>query len=372
MRRRAPQFRPQEGHAMGTALTSVAALALLLSARSEAPTGTLVVLNKSEATAALVDPKSGEVRRTLPTGVGPHEAAVSPDGRLAVVADYGQQVPGSTLTVIDLERAEVARTISLGEHRRPHGVQFEADGRHVIATVEDNRAIVRVDVVEGKVVKAFPTEAQVSHMVALAPDGQRAFVANIGSGSATAINLPQGQILAQIETGAGAEGIAVAPSGAEVWVTNRAADTLSVIDAEWLEVKATLPCGQFPIRVQITPDGKHALVSNANSGDVAVFDVAQRKELRRIPMELEAVAGEGERLFGDAFGKSPVPVGILIEPGGKRAYVANTNADLVTVLDLEQWKVTGRIAPGREPDGMAWSALPPPRPAGSTEASDKR
>lgn len=351
--------------------------ALFLAALPATPvnqSGTLVVLNKSEATAALVDSASGEVRRTLPTGVGPHEAAVSPDGRLAVVADYGQQVPGSTLTVIDLERTAVARTIALGEYRRPHGVQFEADGRHVIATVEDNRAIVRVDIVAGKVVKAFPTEAQVSHMVVLTPDGRRAFVANIGSGSVTAIDLAEGTILAQIPTGAGAEGIAVRPDGAEVWVTNRAADTLSVIDAAWLEMEATLPCGQFPIRVQITPDGKHALVSNATSGDVAVFDVAERKELRRIPMEISAVEVEGkdERLFGDAFGKSPVPVGILIEPGGKRAFIANTNADLVTVLDLEQWRVVGRIAPGREPDGMAWSALPAPAAQGKAADSATR
>jgi YVTN family beta-propeller protein len=359
---------------LALALLALAASPQEVSAPLRAAGGTLVVLNKSEATAALVDPTSGEVRRTLPTGVGPHEAAVSPDGRTAVVCDYGQQEPGGTLTVIDLVRTEVARTISLGEHRRPHGIEYQADGRHVVVTVEQSRAIVRVDVVEGAVTDVFPTEAQVSHMVALAPDGARAFVANIGSGSVTVIDLAEGGILAQIATGAGAEGIAITPDGAEVWVTNRAVDTLSVIDAEWLEVTATIPCGEFPIRVKVTPDGEHVLVSNANSGDVAVFDVEARKEVARIPMELTAVeTGEG-RLFGDRFGTSPVPVGILIEPGGTRAYVANTNADLVTVLDLEAWKVTGRIAPGREPDGMAWSPLPPPaaEPTGTTDDDEQR
>ena len=70
----------------------VAAFALPASAR------TLVVLNKAEATASLIDLASGEVRATLPTGVGPHEVAISPDGKLALVADYGQQTPGSSLT----------------------------------------------------------------------------------------------------------------------------------------------------------------------------------------------------------------------------------------------------------------------------------
>jgi hypothetical protein len=86
-----------------------------------AAAGTLIVANKAEATVSLIDVDSGEVRATLPTGTGPHEVAVSPDGRLAVVADYGGGgAPGSTLTLIDVPGALVVRTIDLGEYRRPH------------------------------------------------------------------------------------------------------------------------------------------------------------------------------------------------------------------------------------------------------------
>ena len=346
------------------------ALPLLL-ALLATPEGTLIVLDKSDATASIHSDAGGPARLKLPVGQGPHEVAVSPDGRTAVVCDYGEQQGGSTLTVLDLSTWKVARTIDLGEYRRPHGIVYQSDGRHVVVTCEANQALIRVDALAGKLVKAFPTEAQASHMVALAPDGARAFVANIGSGSVTAIDLVEGRILAQIETGAGAEGIAITPDGREVWVGNRAADTVSVIDTEWLEVRATLPCATFPIRVEITPDGKRALVSNANSGDVAVFDVAERKELARIPMQLAAVEGSEERLFGDQFGASPVPVGIEIARDGKRAWVANTNADLVTVLDLDTLAVVGRIPTGRQPDGMAWSPLPPP-PAPEPDAPAKQ
>jgi YVTN family beta-propeller protein len=342
-------------------------LALLLPSE-----GTLIVLDKSDATASIHSDAGGPARLKLPVGQGPHEVAVSPDGKTAVVCDYGEQQGGSTLTVLDLTSWKVARTIDLGEYRRPHGIVYQADGRHVVVTAEANQALIRVDVLEAKVVRAFPTQAQASHMVATTPDGARAFVSNIGSGSVTAIDLVEGTILAQIETGAGAEGIAVTPDGREVWVGNRAADTLSVIDTEWLEVRATLPCATFPIRVEITPDGKRALVSNANSGDVAVYDVAARKELARIPMKLEAVEGSDERLFGAQFGASPVPVGIEIAADGKRAWVANTNADLVTVLDLEKLAVVGRIPTGRQPDGMAWSPLaPPPAPPADTPSDGR-
>src|SRR5215208_777490 len=81
--------------------------------------GVLVVLNKRAATASLLDAASGAAVATLPTGVGPHEVAISPDGRLAVVADYEGPAGaggGSTLTVLDLRARAVARTIPLGEY----------------------------------------------------------------------------------------------------------------------------------------------------------------------------------------------------------------------------------------------------------------
>jgi hypothetical protein len=60
--------------------------------------------------------------------------------------------------------------------------------------------------------------------------------------------------------------------------------------------------------------------------------------------------------MGD-FGSSSVPIGILVEPGGRRAYVAHANADQITVLDLAAWKPVSTLTAGKEPDGMAWSPL---------------
>ena len=50
-----------------------------------ASAATLVVLNKSEHTASLIDPDSGKMLAKLPVGRGPHEVIVSPDGRAAYV-----------------------------------------------------------------------------------------------------------------------------------------------------------------------------------------------------------------------------------------------------------------------------------------------
>jgi YVTN family beta-propeller protein len=319
--------------------------------------GTLVVLNKSGASASLIDDETGKVVATVETGEFPHEVAISPDGRLAVGCNYGnREAPGSSLTVIDIPSAKFVKTIDLGEYQRPHGIQWLSDGKHVAVTAEANKALLTVDVEAGKVVHGVETGQETSHMVVVTPDGKRAFVANIRSGSVTAIDLVEGIRLKNIPTGEGAEGIDVTPDGSEVWVTNRAADTVSIIDAASLEIVDTLESKVFPIRAKVTPDGKYVLISNARSGDIAVFDTANRKEVRRISFEAEAKSTEG-RLFGDQFGKSSVPIGIVIRPDGKRAYVAHANADTVSVIDLETWKVVGALTAGKEPDGMAYSKL---------------
>ncbi len=313
---------------------------------------TLVVANKSDDTIDLVDLASGASRATLPTGHAPHEVAVSADGKTAVVSNYGdRERPGSSLTVIDLERAAVARTVELGEHTRPHGLAWLPGGRLAVTT-EGSAHLLVVDPHAGVVEAEIATAQEISHMVAVTPDGGRAFVANIGSGTVTAIDLAAGAKLADIATGEGAEGVAVTPDGREVWVGNRGADTLTVIDAETLEIEAQVPCPGFPIRVAITPDGARALVSAARSGEVVVFDVAERRELARSQLDLSTVPTAAERLFGDRFGDSPVPVGLVIAPDGETAWVAATQADVVVTVRTEDLEVTGLIRTGEEPDGM--------------------
>ncbi len=323
---------------------------------AQAAQGTLVVLNKADASASIFDAATGREIANLPTGVGPHEAAVSPDGTTAVVADYGEQTPGNTLTVIDLVKREVTRTIDLGSHVRPHGIEYFDDGARVAVTSEQQRALVVVDVARGEIVAEMEHDQNAGHMVVMSPDESRAYISNIASGTIVAFDLATGENLGTVFTGAGAEGIDISPDGSELWVTNRSADTVSVIDARTLEVLKTLPCGRFPIRAKFTPDGRRVLVSCATSGDVAVFDARAKRELARVPMTARAADDQEGRMFTMG---GPVPIGILIPPKGDVAFIANTNADMVTVIDLEALEIRTRFETRKSPDGMAWSPMAP-------------
>jgi YVTN family beta-propeller protein len=295
----------------------------------------LVVVNKSASTLSIVDPATRAELAVVPTGFGPHEVAVSGDGRFAYVSDYGTgPQPGNTVTVIDIAEERSLGTIGLGSHTRPHGITVASDGS-VWVTTEGSQHLLQLDPVEREVLQAIRTNQDVTHMVALAEAAGRVYTANIGSGNATAADAARGEVLDHITTGAGAEGIDVSPDGRRVYVSNRSAGTLSEIDVATNAVTRTLQVGDFPIRVKVRPDGREVLVSNARGNEVVAVDIESWTVARRLSV-------------------GAVPVGILITPDNRTAYVANTRDDKISVIDLDAWALDGEIVAGDEPDGMAW------------------
>ena len=324
---------------------------LLLPGLGRASDGFLLIANKSDDTVDLVDLSSGKPVKRLETGKAPHEVAVSRDNRLAVVANYGQ-ANGNTLTLVDLGSREISQTISTAGHRGPHGVVWYQDG--FLVTAEAGRELLQFDA-RGNLEQVIKTGQSVSHMVAVTPAGQRAFVANIGSGSVTAIDLVLGEKLGDIRTGRGAEGIAVSPDGAEVWVTNRDAVTVSVIEVASLRKVADIKVTSFPIRAEVTPDGTWVLVSAAGSGEVVLIDRKGRQIVRRAGLDLSTSTDRSGRLFANRFSQSPVPIGIEIDPDGSRFWVAATRSDVVVEMSLPDLTVQRVIQAGRQPDGMAFA-----------------
>ena len=316
----------------------VLASAQLTSSASGSDHGSLLVLNKSESTLAIIDPATLKVLARVPTGEAPHELTTSADGRFAFVCNYGTaERPGNTISVIDIASRKEVKRVDLGALLRPHGIA-ESGGK-IYFTIEGSRAVARYDPVAARVDWTMGTGQAGTHMVVVASTSGKIYTANRDSDTVSAFDPAKGQSawkITQIPVGKGPEGIGLSPDEREVWVAHRGDGGLSIIDTASDQVRETLKVGRAPIRVKFTPDGRRVLVSDSQGNEVVVFEAATRKELKRIAV-------------------GAIPAGILMQPDGRRAFVASTQANKVSVVNLEDFTITATIEPGREPDGMAWA-----------------
>jgi YVTN family beta-propeller protein len=319
-------------------LCAVTLLAPALAGVAAAQAPTLLVVNKAENTLAVMDPATGKVLSRIPTGDGPHEVALSADGRTAFVGNYGPaQSPGNSLSVIDIAAGKEVRRVDLGGLRRPHGMVVR--GTALYFTTEVSRTLARYDTATNSVDWVMGTGEAGTHMVVATADGATLFTSNIGSDSVTAFERGTGAqawTVTRIPVGKGPEGIDLSPDGKELWAAHSRDGGISVVDVASKKVVATFDIGtKRSNRVHFTRDGRLVLVSDLDAGELVVVDAATRRATRRIPL-----------------GKAPS--GILLTPDGAQAYVALTGENALVVLDVKTLAPVGRLATGAGPDGMAW------------------
>jgi DNA-binding beta-propeller fold protein YncE len=319
------------------ALTIAALVVSAPAAAQSGPTGTLVVTNKSTASATLIDIASGRVLATLPTGAGPHEVVMSRDGRLAVVTDYGAQSAGHTLTVIDVPGRQVARTIDLGEYRRPHGIAFLPGDSLVAVTSEASGNVVIVDPAAGAIRKVIPTEHAGSHMLAFGITADRIYTGDIGSNTVSELDPAAGSYVRSFDVPRQPEAIGVPPDGREVWVGSNAEGKVSVVTPATGQVRTAAEGFGWPYRIVFTPDGATVVMPDLRGEEVRFVERATHRELGRLP-------------FPDGG-----PQGITITPDGRWAFLSLSGQNRVVLIDLQSRAVVRSIDAGATPDGVAYT-----------------
>jgi YVTN family beta-propeller protein len=312
----------------------------------------------------IVDPASLTIVARVPVGDNPHEVAVSDDGKIAYITNYG----GNTIAVVDLVAQKPLAPIDLGALRLPHGLQFV--GGKLYFTAEGAKVVGRYDPVTQKIDWVIGTGQNRTHMVTVSKDLKTVFTSNVSSATISIIEqgpvqggppprgpggpgrgpYPGGRpggppmrgpamdwIVTNVAVRPGSEGFDLTPDGGELWVANAQDQTISIIDVASRKAVQTIPSTQAANRLKITLDGKYAFVSDMSGNDLLVIDVATRKEYKKI-----AVPASSE--------------GLLMAPGGRTAYTTLNTRDAVAVIDLETMKMTGEVKTGRGPDGLAWAA----------------
>jgi DNA-binding beta-propeller fold protein YncE len=126
------------------------------------------------------------------------------------------------------------------------GLAIDGEANRAYMTDMNSNEVLVVDLSNGDVVNRWPTGGESSINVAYDKASSRLFVAAQGSGTLTVLNSQTGELLAKVETGAGAHAVLFNAASNQIYVTNRQASTTTVVDGTTYDVIVNLESGTLP------------------------------------------------------------------------------------------------------------------------------
>lgn len=294
--------------------------------------GTLMVVNKSDNSVSVIDIASQSITDTLATGQGPHELVRSANAKWAVSTDF---VGGDSLTVFDIDKKSIARTIALPDLPGPHGIRFLNDNETVVFTSGKAQRVGIVNVKTGKVLSSINTSQQTTHMVALSGDETNAFTTNIRSHSISVLDLRMGKKVKDISSEQMPEAINYDSDANELWYGANKDGLLLVINPDTEAVLAKWDGFIFPYRVLFNHDKSIAIVPDFRRHNLRFFDTRSKQEIASLTLE----EGAG-------------PQGIILHDTLDIAFLSLNLKNKIVAIDIASRAIIGEYPTGQNPDGV--------------------
>ncbi len=202
--------------------------------------------------AAVVELASGKVRGMLQTGIAPFGAAVSRDGTVAYVTNWGGRTP-----------VKGERTAQTGSAKDADAVLVDEIG------VTASGTVTRFDLTAMKATHTISVGLHPNGMVWDEKAG-RLYVANNNSDSVSVVDTKSNTVLRQIALkpfaantpGIAPTAVALTPDGRRLFVACGGINAVVVIDTASSKVEGMIPTGWYPGAVAVSPDGRHLAISS--------------------------------------------------------------------------------------------------------------
>jgi YVTN family beta-propeller protein len=235
--------------------------------------GTLFVVNINNDTVYRLSPPNYEVGASAASGYGAYRAAVSPDGMLLAISNWGDE---SISFFSTRALAPIAR-IKVGIH--PNDLVFGPDGRLFVSNAGSNSvSIIRQD----KVVETIKTSLIPSDPVGSTPgavavnrNGTRLFVANADNNNVAVIDIAtadHSQVLGFIPTGWHPSALAVSQDG----------NTLYVGIAKGLASGSNVPTVKLAKEAEPDPRHPYDYVGDTLTGYVSFIKMPSKRQLNQL------------------------------------------------------------------------------------------
>lgn len=309
--------------------------------------GKLYVVSKLSEDVQVLDLFSGEEIAEIPIEMLSYEAAATLGGSKVVMTDF-KASKGNVLKVIDTETNKIEKTIGFNKSIKANGIVRYSEPNKVVVIDRVNDDLLLINIETDSIEKQISTQQEKSHLVLLHPKEKMAYVTNVSSGSISVIDLNLNEVVKIIPCGIGRKGLAITPNGSELWVSNTNNNTITIIDTVTNSISRIIKSGNESLQLKFSKDGKYCLVVNATDGVVSIYEQQSKKKIKTITLHGKST------IFERLLYHTPRPVSILMHPNGLYAFVANSNANRVEVIDMKTFKIVSTIGTGKVPDALVF------------------
>ena len=177
------------------------------------------VSNGGDATLSVIDTTKLEVTKTIPkVGKGAMGMVRSRDGKRLIVTGGGE----NKVSIVDTGRDAVVKDLVHGKDA--HGVALTPDGKHAWVPNRLSGDISIIDVTAGELVATIPNVGDKTDIIAISPDGMRAFVTTRGEAQTgdpkihsgkepgiSVVDVKSRKLIKKVRLGGDPHGVAVRP-----------------------------------------------------------------------------------------------------------------------------------------------------------------
>lgn len=250
----------------------------------------LLVLDRANFRLVRIDLKTKQITTSIPTGRQPFGLALSPDRKLAFVANVGlyvyPKVPGVTKTNKDTMALKFP---PYAAHTKESAEGVEVEGRHIPGLgsplADEAMSVWTVDLSTNKVVNRFKTGVQIGEMIeetevvggaspnSVVVGSRYAYVSNATNDNISVIDYKNRKIVAAIPLkvdpkldryrGLMPFGLTLSSDERTLYVALLAFNAVAVVDLPTRKVRGLIPTGWGPTRVALSADQKMLYITSA-------------------------------------------------------------------------------------------------------------
>lgn len=253
---------------------------------------TLYALNNNGNSITPIDPTTGKPGKTFPVD-DPYNLYWTPDGKSSIIVAEAKQ----RLDFADPKTLKVTDELQTDCDGINH-IDFSIDGRYLAATCEFDGSIIKVDVVNRKVLNKLTLKKDdvlsQPQDIRVSPDGKTLYVADLKSEGVFLIDFATFAETGHIKTGVGAHGLYPSRDGTKLYVINRGTPlvggppkgkgSVSVVDFATNQMTANwpVPGGGSPDMGNLSADGTKLWLGGRYDDEVYVFDTVKGEMITRI------------------------------------------------------------------------------------------